>query len=144
MTTISEPRAPVEVAVQPAITVDRLTKRYGDSNDVDDVSFSVPYAAEAMHAHGPLGGRKRTWIVAAVLGGLTQVGVGFLTVIAIGLVGVPLWAAVVLVGTWLAAAAIFARTVRHAPLTAALVPVAHGLLVWAVIAAGETWLGWSG
>ena len=99
---------------------------------------------EAMHAHGPLGGRKRTWILAAAVGGLTQVGVGFFTVTAMGLVGVPVWAGVVLVGSWLAAAAIFARTVRHAPLPALLVPVANGVVLWGMIAAGETWLGWSG
>ena len=96
---------------------------------------------EALHAQGD---RKRTWIVAAVVGGLTQVTVGFFTVTAIGLVSVPLWASFVLVGTWLAATAILARTVRHTPLLAVLVPVANGVLLWGMIAAGEAWLGWSG
>ena len=42
MTTISEARASVDVVVQPAITIDRLSKRYGDANVVDDLSFPVP------------------------------------------------------------------------------------------------------
>ena len=100
--------------------------------------------SEAIHTDGPLGGRKRIWILAAVIGGLAQVTVGFFTMTAIGLVSVPLWAGVVLVSAWLAAAAVFVVMIRRKPVLALLAPAANGLVLWAVIAAGEAWLGWTG
>lgn len=90
-----------------------------------------------------IGGRDRLWILAAVVGGALQLTVGFYTMTAIGLVSVPVWAIIVLAGVWLAAAVLFVRTVRHAPLVAALVPVVNGLLLWGAIAAGGAWLGWT-
>ena len=99
---------------------------------------------EAIHGHGPLDNGKQTWVLSAVVGGLTQMTVGFFTMTAIGLVGIPLLASVALAATWMAAAATFVLTVRRNPVLALFVPVANGLLLWGVITAGEAWLGWSG
>lgn len=95
-------------------------------------------------AHGPLGRRQRTQVVAAVVGGAAQLTVGFFTMTAIGLVSVPLWAAAALVGAWLAAAAVLVATIRRTPVLAVLPPVVNGLVLWGAIAAGEAWLGWTG
>ncbi|MDQ3932343.1 MAG: hypothetical protein M3252_05850 [Actinomycetota bacterium] len=68
--------------------------------------------------------------------------VGFFTISAIGLFGVPLWAAAGLVLLWIVAALLVVR-MRRRPLAVLLVPVVNGLLLWATIAAGEAWLGWA-
>ena len=99
---------------------------------------------ESTHTTGPFGGRKRTSILAAVVGGLAQVTVGFFTITAIGLLSVPLWAAVVLGTAWLVAAAVFVLAIRPNPVLAVLAPVVNGLVLWGVVAAGEAWLGWTG
>lgn len=99
---------------------------------------------DAVGGHPAFGGRKgSTWIVAAVVGAVLQLIVGFFTVTAIGLIALPVWASVVLVGGWLAAAALLVRTVRHSPLIAIVVPVANGLALWGLIAVGGAWLGWT-
>ena len=78
------------------------------------------------------------------MGGLAHLTVGFFTMSAIGLVSVPLWAGIVLVSAWLAAAAAFVLMVRRNPVMALLAPVANGLVLWGAIAAGEAWFGWTG
>lgn len=99
--------------------------------------------SQAVGGRRNMGGRQKLWVLAAVVGGVIQATVGFFTMTAIGLVSVPLWAAVALVGVWLAATALMVRTVRQAPLVAALIPVANGLLLWGMVAAGGAWLGWT-
>ncbi len=86
---------------------------------------------------------RGTWVIAAVLVAIMHLTVGFFTVGAIGLVSVPAWGIVVLVGTWAAAAALLVRTVRRTPLIAMLVPVANALVLWGVVMVGEAWLGWT-
>ncbi len=80
------------------------------------------------------------WVVAGTL----QVVVGYFTVAAIGLISVPPWAIVGLVGLWLAAGAYLVSTARRHPLAAPLVPIANALLLWGAVAAGENWLDWTG
>lgn len=55
----------------------------------------------------------------------------------------PLWAVIGFHALWLAAAVILVRTARRRPLACPLVPVAYGVLLWVLIAAGGAWLGWS-
>lgn len=100
--------------------------------------------SEAAQTTGTSDGGQRAWTLAALVAGLMQLTVGFFTVTAIGLISVPLWAIVGLVSAWIGATAILVRTVRHTPLVAALIPLANGLLLWGVIAAGEAWFGWTG
>lgn len=90
-----------------------------------------------------VGGSKGMGTAATVVGVILQLTVGFFTVTAIGLVGVPVWGIVVLAGAWLAAAAFLVRTVRQTPLTALLVPAANAVVLWGAVAAGGAWLGWS-
>lgn len=89
------------------------------------------------------GHQGSTWLVSAVVGGILQLTVGFFTITAIGLIGVPLWAAIVLVGAWIVAAGLFVRSVRSSPLMAIAAPVGNGVLLWALTAAGQAWWGWT-
>lgn len=98
---------------------------------------------QAVGSPRNFGDRQKLWVLAAVVGGVMQLTVGFFTVTGIGLVSVPLWAAAALVGAWVAAAALLVRTVRRAPLMAVLIPVANGALLWGLMAAGGAWLGWT-
>jgi ABC-2 type transport system ATP-binding protein len=61
MTSILQEQSAAQVASQPAITVDRLTKRYGDKAVVDDLSFSVPRGVVTGFL-GPNGSGKTTTI----------------------------------------------------------------------------------
>lgn len=92
------------------------------------------------------GGYERPWgtlaVFALVLAGVLQVLVGYFTVTAIGLIGVPPWAIAALAGLWLAAVALLVLGGRRRPMAAPLVPLANGLLLWGAVAAGEAWLGW--
>lgn len=81
--------------------------------------------------------------VATVIGGAGQLVVGYFTLAAIGLIGVPVWGIVLLVGGWLAASAALVYLARRRPLLTTMVPVANALVLWAVVAAGGAWLGWS-
>lgn len=81
-------------------------------------------------------------LVPVMLAGALQLVVGFFTITAIGLVGVPLWAAAGLAVLWIAAALLLVR-LRRKPLAVLLVPVVNALLLWATISAGEAWLGWT-
>lgn len=80
-------------------------------------------------------------VLAVVVAAVQQLGVGWFTA-ASGLLA-PLWAIVVLGLLWLAAAAMLVRVARRRPPVAPLVPLANGLLWWAVMMAGENWLGWT-
>ena len=102
-------------------------------------------------ANGAVGGspvagghQGSTWIIYAVAGGVLHLVVGFFTITAVGLIGIPLWAALALVGAWLITAALLVRTVRSSPLMAIAAPVANGALLWALTAAGQQWWGWTG
>jgi hypothetical protein len=90
------------------------------------------------------GNRRMVAVAAWVLAGALQAVVGFFTITAIGLISLPLWAIAVLAGLWLAGVVVLVLTARRRPLAAPLVPVANGLLLWAVVAAGEAYLGWTG
>ncbi len=85
--------------------------------------------------------RRVLVVIAVVLAWALQVVVGWFT-LSSGLVA-PLWAIVVLVGLWVAAVLLLVRTARRQPLATPLVPLANGLLWWAAIVAGGTWLGWT-
>lgn len=81
--------------------------------------------------------------VATVIGGAGQLVVGYFTLAAIGLIGVPVWGIVLLAGGWLAASAALVYLARRRRLLTAMVPVASALVLWAVVAVGGAWLGWS-
>lgn len=81
--------------------------------------------------------------VATVIGGAGQLVVGYFTLAAIGLIGVPVWGIVLLAGGWLAAGAALVFVARRRPLLTMVVPVASALVLWAVVAVGGAWLGWS-
>jgi hypothetical protein len=90
-------------------------------------------------AHGPSG-----WVIAAIaVGAILQLVVAFFTNAAIGLISVPVWAIVLLVGAWVAATVLLVRTVRRVPLVALVIPAANAAFLWAVVAAGGAWLGWT-
>lgn len=80
-------------------------------------------------------------VLAVVLAGALQLVVGWFT-LASGLLA-PLWAIGLLAVAWLVAVAVLVRISRRRPLAAPLVPVANGLLLWAVLSAGQGWLGWT-
>lgn len=61
MTTIIEHPVPSDPITQPAISVDRLTKRYGDRNVVDSLTFSIPRRLVTGFL-GPNGSGKTTTI----------------------------------------------------------------------------------
>ncbi len=90
---------------------------------------------------GPSGLRRVLSVVAVVVAWALQLVVGWFTASS-GLLA-PLWAIVMLVVAWVAAVWLLVRTTRRQPLTAPLVPLANGVLWWAVMAAGATWLGWT-
>jgi hypothetical protein len=101
-------------------------------------------SASSRGAGSPWAARgRRGWLLAAAAGGLLQLVVGFYTATAIGLISVPLWAAVVLLGAWAAAAVTFVALVRRAPVQALLLPLINGLLLWGLVAAGGAWWGWT-
>lgn len=82
-------------------------------------------------------------VVAVTVAAVLQLVVGYFTVAAIGLISVPVWAIVLLAAAWLVAAAVLVRAARRRPLATPLVPVVNGLLLWAVVTAGDIWLGWT-
>lgn len=79
--------------------------------------------------------------VAVVLAGALQLLVGWFT-LATGLMA-PLWAIVVFAILWAAAVVLLLGAARRRPLAAPLVPIVNALLLWAGLAAGGTWLGWT-
>jgi hypothetical protein len=81
--------------------------------------------------------------VATVIGGVGQLVVGYFTLAAIGLIGMPVWGIVLLAGAWLAASAALVFLARRRPLLTLAVPVANAVMLWGVVAAGGAWLGWS-
>jgi hypothetical protein len=89
------------------------------------------------------GVRRVLDLLAVGLAAALQLVVGFFTVTAIGLIGLPLWAAFGLAGVWMVAAVLLVRTARRAALAAPLVPVVNSLVLWAVVTAGDVWLGWT-
>jgi len=103
--------------------------------------FGVPVGMQGARHEAPSPLRRVLSVIAVVLAWALQSVVGWLT-LSSGLVA-PLWAIVVLVGLWLAAALLLVRTARRQPLATPLVPLANGLLWWAAIAAGGTLLGWT-
>lgn len=93
-------------------------------------------------ANGTPGGRVLS-AVALILAAALQLVVGFFTTTAIGLISVPLWAIVLLAGLWLVAVVVLVRVARRRPVATPLVPLANALLLWAVVTAGDVWLGWT-
>jgi hypothetical protein len=95
-------------------------------------------------AQGPgLAGGRTAGTVALVVGAVLHLVAGFFTFTAIGLISVAPWAIVLLGAAWLAGAVLLLRSVRSRPWLAAAVPVAHAVLLWAVVTIGDTWLGWT-
>lgn len=80
---------------------------------------------------------------AAIAAGAGQLVVGYFTLAAIGLVAVPVWGIALLAGAWLAAGATLVYLARRHPLLTLAVPAANALVLWAVVAAGGAWFGWS-
>jgi hypothetical protein len=93
---------------------------------------------------GPPAGPSRVpgWI-AIVLAVAGQVVVGFFTVTAIGLIGMPVWAALLLTVVWAAGVFTITRLAWRRPLLAPVVPILGALVLWGVVAAGGAWLGWT-
>lgn len=98
---------------------------------------------DAASGEGAIGGRGALPLVAVGVAGILQFVVGFFTVTAIGLVGVPIWAIAVLVVAWALSALVIVRTARRSPLLALLAPIANGVLLWALVGAGQAWWGWT-
>lgn len=80
---------------------------------------------------------------ATVAAGAGQLVVGYFTLAAIGLIGVPVWGIVFLASAWLAAGASLVALARRRPLLTLVVPTANAAVLWGVAAAGGAWLGWS-
>jgi hypothetical protein len=97
----------------------------------------------ATHGQGMANGRSGWVIAATAVGVILQLIVGFFTNAAVGLISVPVWAIVLLVVAWVAATVLLVRTVRRLPLVALVIPAANAALLWAVVAAGGAWLGWT-
>ena len=55
----------------------------------------------------------------------------------------PLWAVLLLYGLWLVGALLLVRLARRRPFTTPVVPTVNAVLLWLVITAGDSWLGWS-
>lgn len=80
---------------------------------------------------------------ATIAAGAGQLLVGYFTLAAIGLIGVPLWGIILLASAWLAATAILVRLAQRRPLLTLVVPAANALVLWGFVAAGGAWFGWS-
>ena len=91
----------------------------------------------------PLGRSRTLSLAAIVLAVVGQLVVGFYTLTAIGLIGMPVWAAIVLVLAWAAGVLAVAVLARRRPLLTPLVPIAGVLVLWGLVAAGGALLGWS-
>jgi peptide-methionine (R)-S-oxide reductase len=111
-------------------------------HDHEDAVGRNEHDLGTMEAGEPSQRRGGGVTAAVTLAGVLQVLAGFLTVGAIGLIGIPLWGILCLVALWVAASLLTVRTARRSPLAASGVPVGNGLLLWAVTAAGQAWLGW--
>jgi hypothetical protein len=100
-------------------------------------------ASSGDRGAAPLGPSRALSLAAVAVAVAGQLVVGFFTITAIGLIGMPVWAALVLVAVWALGAAAIAWLARRRPLVAPLVPVIGALVLWALVAAGGAWLGWS-
>jgi hypothetical protein len=80
---------------------------------------------------------------ATVAAGAGQLVVGYFTLAAIGLVAVPVWAIALLAGVWLAASSALVHLARRRPMLTLVVPAANAVALWAIVAAGGAWFGWS-
>lgn len=99
-------------------------------------------SASASRARGGRGRARVLDVGAVIVAAGLQLLVGWFTITAVGLIGVPLWAVVALGLAWVAAAGLLWLLARSRPLAAPLVPLANGLVLWASVTAGERWLGW--
>lgn len=98
---------------------------------------------QSLGDSGSTSGRTGLGLAALAVGIVLQLGVGFFTVAAVGLNGIAWWGAAILAGVWLAAAGLLLRTARTSPVMGVAIPVANGLVLWAVAAAGSAWWGWT-
>jgi hypothetical protein len=86
------------------------------------------------------GGRRLAGLVGLGFGVLLHAIVGVF-VFSTGLVA-PLWATILLITVWLAAARIMWLR-RRSPAWTLLAPVVTAAVWWAVLTAGDAWLGWT-
>jgi uncharacterized protein (DUF983 family) len=107
------------------------------------MSATTPTAGGASGS-APTGTRRALGLATLVLAVAGQLVVGFFTLTAIGLIGMPVWAALLLVLAWAAGAVAIALLARRRPLLTPAVPIAGALVLWGLVAAGGAWLGWSG
>lgn len=95
-----------------------------------------PHEPESFHEDG----RRLAGLVGLVFGALMHLIVGAF-VLPSGLVA-PWWAWFGLLALWVVGARLLWAW-REAPVRALLVPVAMAAILWATLAAGGAWLGWT-
>lgn len=102
---------------------------------------NVNAGTQGAGTDGAVGLGRALPVIAIVLAGALQLLVGWFT-LATGLVA-PLWAIIVFGLLWVAGGVVLFNAARRKPVAAPLVPVVNGLLLWAGLAAGGAWLGWT-
>jgi hypothetical protein len=80
-------------------------------------------------------------LIAIVIAAILQLIVLVPFTVASGLVAPP-WAIATLSLVWFLCAAVLWQVAIRRPLAAPAIPIANAAVLWAAIAAGETWLGW--
>lgn len=91
----------------------------------------------------PAGRNRALHLAAGAIAVAGQLVVGFYTVTAIGLIGVPLWAALLLIVAWGLGAGVTVWLARRRPLLAPVAPIVGVLVLWGVVAVGGAWFGWT-